>query len=153
VTSPRYPTRTPSVCAENDHPRHGWLSPSSGRSYVPRRAFLLIQGPLLGISDHVSVPSFLPISPTNPLRDISHPAQGLRILSRQAHHDPQIHEAEGYWFHVLEVNALLTPWQNFPRTPPHSPKSYSCHRNPFPGKFQKNLGKWPLRSVAERRFI
>ena len=39
------------------------------------------------------------------------------------------------------------------RTPPRRPKSYFRHTDPFPGKFQKDLEKLPLHSVAERRII
>ena len=75
-------------------------------------------GALLGISDLPSIPRFLPIPLIRPPRGISHHAQGKRILIPEGGHDPEDQQGRGYGSHIGTVNALLTPWQKFPRTPP-----------------------------------
>jgi hypothetical protein len=77
--------------------RSGWLSSIvSWRDYIPRKAFLLIQGPLLGISDRPSVPLVLTIPPANPSRSISHYAQEEKAcLFRRPGHT-WICERQGY---------------------------------------------------------
>jgi len=135
MTSPRYLTRTPSVEAQNDHPDPGGYHLSSRRDCVPRRASLLIARPLLGMSDHPSIPRFLSIPPANPSRGVSHPAQGKRILIPGVGHT-WICERQGREDSLFPTHECYSrPGKKSLPHPPCRPKSYSWHTNPFPGKF------------------
>jgi hypothetical protein len=84
MRSPRYPTRTPSVCAENDHPDPGGHHPSSWRNHVSRRAFLLVPGALLGVSGGHPLPSFSAHFLDTTFKRCFSPCEGIRILMPEA---------------------------------------------------------------------
>jgi hypothetical protein len=81
---------SPSVWIENDHPDPGGYHPSSRRDYIPRVCNLQSARPLLGISEHPSIPRFLSISLIQSSRGISHPAQEEKeLLFQRVGYDPE----------------------------------------------------------------